>query len=651
MSQKKNVVISDIHMGINVPTNWYQKDIHEPYLVHILKWVIENKSDVDELIILGDLFDFWTYPPDVKPPSASEIISKNPNILGPTGYINQVLVALDGRVSYLRGNHDITTTQEDLNGIGSGQYKVKMRSDIYVKDDVVYTHGHLYTMFNAPDISSSPPHPLPVGHFVTRAISYMLQQKGESAAKEPGFGAANMGYGGLKGILKDGYKGIVDRSVTDVLLNTVQNATEISDDTEIILEQNFGSITYGEVKKIYANLFTDWVNRYNHGVELDIRGALYAYKAAYADYNGSYLGWFAQRLAFEHCAGLVVMGHTHIPKQGLYGDIADYINTGFECVSTPDMNVDKMTFGVVSVENGAVVSSEVVAVTKDGNGTFQNSNDHPPKAMVQGGDGSDFGCYITVENKSGEDYKLDPKSIKDTHGYYVVYPPAKIPNNSTVKFWISDVPNTPVGSQGSVTYVGADSGQKVPLTFRCTTIEVPGTHVNPNQCNGTNEFYTKSGSVKNDWSAKNHIQRDGHPFFAKFILHKNNGNSFVKKGNSLVAVDGTCLKPGEYVTVNGSTDLSNVLTDSHDAKVFSILMKADPSGLESKIYSYELEINGKGPHSYWHPTLSLFVKPVDQSGEAYSKSLFSSSRETHKLYYGSDAPNIVKITWDEGTIS
>jgi hypothetical protein len=40
MPKNKIIVLSDIHISTNEPTNWYQKDFHEPYLSAILDYVI-----------------------------------------------------------------------------------------------------------------------------------------------------------------------------------------------------------------------------------------------------------------------------------------------------------------------------------------------------------------------------------------------------------------------------------------------------------------------------------------------------------------------------------------------------------------------------------------------------------------------------------
>src|SRR4051794_9399583 len=107
----RTVVISDIHMGTNAPTCWYQKTHHECYLAALLEYVAEHarltENRIGALVILGDLFDFWTYPPDQRPPTINEIIDANDKILGPNGALSKAVRALDGNVVFLHGNHDI----------------------------------------------------------------------------------------------------------------------------------------------------------------------------------------------------------------------------------------------------------------------------------------------------------------------------------------------------------------------------------------------------------------------------------------------------------------------------------------------------------------------------------------------------------------
>ena len=58
----RTVVLSDVHIGTNARTCWYQRAVHEPYLASVLDYVIAHADVADqpvsELVILGDLFDF-----------------------------------------------------------------------------------------------------------------------------------------------------------------------------------------------------------------------------------------------------------------------------------------------------------------------------------------------------------------------------------------------------------------------------------------------------------------------------------------------------------------------------------------------------------------------------------------------------------------
>src|SRR5438552_11922164 len=57
----RTVVISDVHIGTNAPTCWYQRSVHEPYLAAILDYVVAHakagENRVGGLVVLGDLFD------------------------------------------------------------------------------------------------------------------------------------------------------------------------------------------------------------------------------------------------------------------------------------------------------------------------------------------------------------------------------------------------------------------------------------------------------------------------------------------------------------------------------------------------------------------------------------------------------------------
>ena len=65
--RSRTVVISDVHIGTNTKTCWYQKAVHEPFLAAVLDYIVAHADGVDQpvikLVVLGDLFDFWTFRP------------------------------------------------------------------------------------------------------------------------------------------------------------------------------------------------------------------------------------------------------------------------------------------------------------------------------------------------------------------------------------------------------------------------------------------------------------------------------------------------------------------------------------------------------------------------------------------------------------
>lgn len=255
---------------------------------------------------------------------------------------------------------------------------------------------------------------------------------------------------------------------------------------------------------------------------------------------------------------------------------------------------------------------------------------------------ADFSCGIEVSNSSKEDYEL--LSFDKPPGHYLASPPQTIATGKSAKIWIQDNLG-PAGSEGSAVYKGKTTGQEVSLVFLCTTVGGPNDS-NANLCSGTNEFYSKSDKVSNDWLGKNIVQESGHPFFAKFVIQENNGNEFTKQDdNTLIAKNGTSLKLGESVTVNGSTDLSSVLTDKDDSKVFSIKLNksSDP------LYAYVITVDGQGPDAGWDPTKAgetLVLKFYNKKEEIDFLTLYDSDRKEHTMRYSSDAPYVTKITWE-----
>lgn len=102
---------------------------------------------------------------------------------------------------------------------------------------------------------------------------------------------------------------------------------------------------------------------------------------------------------------------------------------------------------------------------------------------------------------------------------------------------------------------------------------------------------------------------------------------------------GDGLKPGEYVVVNGSRDLSDIIRGNDDSYVESIQLVSDTG-----VYHDELLIKGRGPEGAFSG--SFYTHFTNRSGDTYSKSLFSHDLEVHELRYNSPDPYIQVITWN-----
>jgi UDP-2,3-diacylglucosamine pyrophosphatase LpxH len=500
----RTVVISDVHIGTNSRTCWYQRAIHEPYLAAVLDYVIANADDaaddpVGRLVLLGDLFDFWTYPPGERPPTIDEVIAANEGILGPGGKLCQAVEALCGNAVYLRGNHDLNVTQNDLDRLPLGGYRIPLVDDVILDGSgILMTHGHLFTMFNAPDARY--PGEVPVGHFVTRAIADYLDRTlapGQTAADLPSQGSP---YGFDLASFVPALSGLLaGPSVTNALLDYIAARCGISQSTPIHMADG-STKTIAEAKSKYDGLWASWVNRYGGGQV----GETVAAKAAQADYDGSYIAWFAQKEAFEHSARGVVMGHTHVPRQGIEGSTCLYVNGGFECPAVPDVGSGAAAFNFTIID--AAGTPELWRVGEY-HGTYRVTPDRAPADQLVYAPFDDFSCYLTITNNtSGE---LTRAAESADNGYYVARPPQKIAAGATERFWIQDFAGVH-GAEGGAAYRAADGGEMLEFTYGCPT------GFFQNYAGGGSSFVASSGSPPGALQPRDVVPPYGHPLFVDF---------------------------------------------------------------------------------------------------------------------------------------
>ncbi|WP_332772920.1 hypothetical protein [Phenylobacterium sp.] len=499
MAKHQIVVLSDIHIADDAPTVWYQSSIHNPYLKGICDWIVANAADISELVLLGDVVDFWTHPANVQPPSFAQIIAAQPAIFGPAGFFGQVLDALGGAVTYVPGNHDMgVTAAEVATVVSAGGHAMRFADSVYYPlgagdQRIALGHGNAYTMFNAPD-PLSPWTPLPVGHFVTRMIASKWARDlppGHTVASLPGQGSPN-GID-VSAVIK---AAILSGSfaISAALLDSVAAQTATPANQTFVLPSGQVVALDVDVRPAYDNLFTNWVAQCGGGAI----GYLIAGKSALADALAYYMGWFAQRQAFESGSQIIVMGHTHTPISGIDTTLIKYANSGFECPSTPDMPPQAVNFVVIDTNS---FSAQVMASAAGGTQIVPVNAAVTPIVEV----GADYSSYAIIQN-SGADAMTLVGAPNAANGYWVVPPPATIAAGASVTLWLQDFPG-PVGTSGSVTYQSPSRGQQA-FSFACPTTSW-------NSCSGGASFRTKSGG--GSWGSPGSVAHMGHPFYVDFV--------------------------------------------------------------------------------------------------------------------------------------
>ena len=182
------IVVSDLHLGVD--DSFSETVKNKDLLTEFLERLVI--SDIDELVIAGDMLDEWFVPISYEPHNDlgaffEKVAENNASIVAAFEKIIQSGVV----VAYVPGNHDLLLDEETLAKLipgivqardvdGLGTYRTGMRSEIVIE------HGHRYDTFCAPDTLSNKemtgdyPSFLPPGYFFTRIASTSVVE-GKSA--------------------------------------------------------------------------------------------------------------------------------------------------------------------------------------------------------------------------------------------------------------------------------------------------------------------------------------------------------------------------------------------------------------------------------------------------------------------------------------
>jgi UDP-2,3-diacylglucosamine pyrophosphatase LpxH len=275
--------------GNTYPFEWLQPQ-QKGSLIRFLDQI--NPARTRGVSFLGDIFDNWIYPVDEEPPTIKDIVGANQDFFAAVRRLRKRNIA----VVFLRGNHDMDMTADDLAAAGIGDFYFSQTDAIRI-GPVRAEHGHAMCLFNARDMNSAFK-PLPLGYFISRAVA--------AAASDHNVRSQTTGEI-LQGLLDHA---ILGEEIESVVLDTVLGEAQLKSDSTEFTMPDGTKTNVGAVKKIYSRVYENWP-----------KGAM---DALLAEKYG--LGKVVAS-RFANDVRLVLCGHTHDScLEGGGGQV--YVNSG-----------------------------------------------------------------------------------------------------------------------------------------------------------------------------------------------------------------------------------------------------------------------------------------------------------------------------------
>lgn len=303
MEKTKRIFISDIHLSSQQlyedpkQPAWYKPDIHNPRLLGFLdSYVLKNKKQIKDLILLGDVFNTWVCPAKKAPPTYKQIFDANKPVLNKFKEILKAGISL----FYVNGNHDFdlnsAVIQKAIKGIKTIKY--------YRTGRIHAEHGHRFDIYNKPDYFTDPAYGRPIGYFISRLVS--------------SFDDGGLGILDLPGFLDDVLEAaFTSQNIFSSIIEGLAEKAEMKDSDQVRMADQ-KKVSIGELKDRYDKL-----------------SEIYNINELINDlYQRRYLNGPADRICQKYDFNVVVFGHTHnalIDKDFFLVEDRIYANTGSWC--------------------------------------------------------------------------------------------------------------------------------------------------------------------------------------------------------------------------------------------------------------------------------------------------------------------------------
>lgn len=337
MSEKgKTIVISDIHVSNGEKYSWFLHP-YPGYLTDMLNGIARDSS-VEELVLLGDLFDLWLYPIDVVPWTVEQILGANPGLADALRNCVQKIP----NVYYMNGNHDMGVVNSDLEPLSSGEKKVQLVTPDWYNEHHQgqrhLEHGHAVDMFNAPDNSIDTIGDYPLGFFITRLVATADNQSAVwHVLKEllEKFGATHRIMSAEAVEVTSVGKFFVETIITVLAKLAGTDDNEKIRFSEPTLDNKY---TVGDIKEHYNSLFFSWLKKYPNPDDF--------LSAMLTGLLPDGLDWYAKKLLSNKPKPVIAMGHTHHAKSE-----DEYDNDGCWCIPSSLGHGDKTPYYIEIVGN------------------------------------------------------------------------------------------------------------------------------------------------------------------------------------------------------------------------------------------------------------------------------------------------------------
>ncbi len=343
MSTIKRIFISDIHMGDGRSVNpggefnpycWFSDNCPDMLTKFLKQYCIDDTS-VNEVVIVGDLFDEWVCPTQFDPIDPGLDAQQFENIAhaahnqDATACLKEL--AAQHKLIYLRGNHDMLADSAAIGSILPGVRCIASPNghDVYQEDGIWAEHGHWYGLFNAPypvisgaGFSASI---LPLGFFVSRISAQEVLKTGKSSTSSQIF-LEWIGHILAKVPVANDPSRAMDKADHDVVDGILMDLLDIEVKDHIPDQQGAvmngfdkvpGLLTWKEIKDRYGRIFSEWKDTH-----MDNVGPL----EAMLNETGS----LDQAVSFiflkQAKAKILIFGHTH--KYDFWSTMDDSPTTG-----------------------------------------------------------------------------------------------------------------------------------------------------------------------------------------------------------------------------------------------------------------------------------------------------------------------------------